>query len=604
MKKTGLMILIPALMLALMPAAPAEPLSFEEVVEQVAVPLALANDPRVGINNEYSAEELAEVVRAMNENGIVLPENSMVMQMMTNGLGLYESTVIREFCDEAFGGEDDSWTLEELAWHGQIEVRIGSMEKAYNAVPGPENMTVEEAEALAAAAVRAAYGQDLALEDRNLWKPGRQFTIGDAEDPEPRWNFWWLPRDLEHGHYSAEFRDGDAPEEVSVYAEVTDWTQPYTGEELMTRIWNVWSWSQQDWTQDVWRELHDRMQQAVPDPDNIFYTEYEGYRLTGYPDPDGNDISREEAIRTAKEALKKDRAALDSAVLTEYGGERSWLVGLVIYGEGLVMSGEDTGFWVADIDSRTGKVRSIGEARGEQAFIPEAAYRKAAEGVTEDTTDYIGIAAEAVKAQYPGVDPLDETAYTASVSGLYTHYVDFVPKSIRYGRITAADSSEGAVTEMDADVGEPDGDNLFDRYWAVYGYYANWDQDRWIQLERDMADQDPLTPGGKALKATHYPEEDSVKIGKEEAKELAILASGERTAEPHTCVLVDARPHPVWILRVITRTGTERDPVFGIDAETGETVFTEWYVIDETPHYVMYSLPETWKKVTEDRKVW
>ena len=36
---------------------------------------------------------------------------------------------------------------------------------------------------------------------------------------------------------------------------------------------------------------------------------------------------------------------------------------------------------------------------------------------------------------------------------------------------------------------------------------------------------------------------------------------------------------------------------FGIDAETGETVFTEWYEVDITPHYVMYSLPETWKKL-------
>ena len=41
------------------------------------------------------------------------------------------------------------------------------------------------------------------------------------------------------------------------------------------------------------------------------------------------------------------------------------------------------------------------------------------------------------------------------------------------------------------------------------------------------------------------------------------------------------------------------DPVIGIDAETGETVFTETYVVDETPSYVTFSLPETWRKVEE-----
>ena len=108
---------------------------------------------------------------------------------------------------------------------------------------------------------------------------------------------------------------------------------------------------------------------------------------------------------------------------------------------------------------------------------------------------------------------------------------------------------------------------------------------------------EPMSIDGQALKATHYPEESSVKIGREEAKELGVLASGQRTAEAHTCVLVDAKPHPVWIMRVITQGGNS-DPVFGIDAETGETGFTEQYEIDETPNYVMYSLPETWKKLT------
>ena len=231
-----------------------------------------------------------------------------------------------------------------------------------------------------------------------------------------------------------------------------------------------------------------------------------------------------------------------------------------------------------------------------EEITEQTAAPAAREEIQEDDTDYIGIAAEAVIARYPEVNPLDETAYTASCSGIYTQYVEFMPKSIDYGRITVAVSSEGKVKEIEADIGEPDGDNLFRRYRCVYGYYADWSQDRWIQLEKDMSGTEPLSVDGQALKATHYPEESSVKIGREQAWELGVIASGERTARPHTCVLVDAQPHPIWIMRIIT--SQTDDPVFGIDAETGETVFRERYVVDETPAYVMYSLPETWKKLT------
>ena len=147
--------------------------------------------------------------------------------------------------------------------------------------------------------------------------------------------------------------------------------------------------------------------------------------MTEYPEPGENDISREEAIRIAKTALNRDRAALDSAVLTEYAGERSWLVSLVIYApwERDAEPDPEAGSWVVTVDSATGEVRNLREAWGDEAYIPEAAWEKAKEGIKEDTNDYIAIAAEAVKAEYPDLDPLDETAYTASESGLCTRWV-------------------------------------------------------------------------------------------------------------------------------------------------------------------------------------
>ena len=89
------------------------------------------------------------------------------------------------------------------------------------------------------------------------------------------------------------------------------------------------------------------------------------------------------------------------------------------------------------------------------------------------------------------------------------------------------------------------GDNLWKRYRQAQGYFGQWDQSVWGQLEKDMSGLEPVQIDGKLLKATHYPEESSVKIQHEQAKDLGIQATGKRTAEVNTCVLVDAQPHPV-----------------------------------------------------------
>ena len=594
MKKKLLTGLVTLILLALsVTAAPAAaPMTGREIVEQLIVPMAVANDPAVGLNRSFSAEELAQIVKTLNENGITLPENNLIMQMYVSGCGLFEETVLDRLCEVILSRPQ---TLEEQDWYDQQAAKIGLIETYQSRIPGPENMTLEQAQAAAFKCIRDAYGKDLPLEDRNVWELSYSFTRSNEEDRGDMWYFSLTARDMEHGCYSVEFPDGK-PEKAELWDDIPDWTKPYSGEELMSRMRMRYSWYQREWTQAVWRELHNRMLKAEIKPDEFYYTDFMGYRLTDYPDPDERDISREEAIRIAKEALNNDKASMDSAVLAEYAGERSWMVALTVMVPFEGPPEWEYGTWVAEIDSRTGKVRSLKTTEMDDAYIPAAAYRKAGEGKQTDDTDYIGIAVEAMKAEYPELDLLDETKYSSRVYGSYTHYVEFLPKTVQQGEVTVAVGEDGVVQEISADAGEPNGDNLFRRYWLVYGYFADWDQERWIQLEKDMADTRPFTVEGLALKATHFPEESSVKISREKAKELAVLATGKRMAEAHTCVLVDAEPHPVWISRVLQ--AEENDPVIGIDAETGEVVFREAYEVDVTPNYVFYSMPETWKRLT------
>ena len=83
--------LVFAMVLVLMTAAAVAAilLTRKEIVEQVAVPLAVENDGELGVKSSYSAEELAELVRTLNENGITLEENSTIMQALKTGEEFY-----------------------------------------------------------------------------------------------------------------------------------------------------------------------------------------------------------------------------------------------------------------------------------------------------------------------------------------------------------------------------------------------------------------------------------------------------------------------------------------------------------------------------------
>jgi len=237
-------------------------------------------------------------------------------------------------------------------------------------------------------------------------------------------------------------------------------------------------------------------------------------------------------------------------------------------------------------------------------LVTAAACGEAGEEEAE-RNEAIRIAAEAIRTQYPDVNPLDEAEYTPETcrAGEGEYLVTFRTRNVLHGDASAAVSPDRTAYNVTADTEEPDGDGLFLRYRAVYGWFGDWNQERWVQLGKDMQALDPREAEGWTLKATRYPEENTVRIGNAEARELALRAVGDAGLYPpevNTCVLADADPHPVWIMRVLTYSGEgeEPDPVVGIDAETGETVFIVRYYVDETPHYIFWSTPETWRVYT------
>ena len=595
---TGLVLVI-VLMLIAAVALAVTLLTHQEIVEQVAVPLAVDNDASVGVNKIYNAEELAELVRSMNENGITLEENNRIMQALQNGQGYYEEETIMEICRQAFGGNYYTWTLEQQDWYEGLMVKIGFHETYQTRMPGEGNMKYEDAEAFAFRKIRETYGQDLLLEDRSIWQLSRQFYVENPGDPASAgWSFSLEPKDIDHGQYYVRFSDNDPEGSVSVGADIYDWSQPYTGEELLSHFNAVYTWNHGQWPQEAWQRLHEMLQGAEIEPTSREAQALKAFRITEYPVPGEKDISREIAIQKAKEAIQDTRAALDGAVLTDYEGKRIWMVSFVINPSSEGTADETAGLFAVSVDSATGTILESRKQGMDDsiafAYVPLDAYEKAWEGILR-RSEIIQLAVNAIREKCPDLDLMDEEKYEIRAEGYKKWNVTFKAKDIHLGNVSAVVSMDGIVGEINADTEILNGDNLWKRYGQANGYFGQWEQSVWVRLEEDMSGLEPLQIGGRLLKATHYPEESSVKIQHGRAQELGMQATGKRTAEVNTCVLVDAQPHPVWIMRILTDEPDE--PVVGIDAETGDVVFTEQFKTDYTPQYVLYSMPETWRKM-------
>ena len=412
-------------------------LTHQEIVEQVAVPLAVDNDASVGVNKIYNAEELAELVRSMNENGITLEENNRIMQALQNGQGYYEEETIMEICRQAFGGNYYTWTLEQQDWYEDLMVQIGFHETHLTVMPGEGNMKYEDAEAFAFRKIREAYGQDLPLEDRSIWQLSRQFYVENPDDPTSAgWSFSLEPKDIDHGQYYIGFSDNDPEGTVFVSANIHDWSQPYTGDELLGHFHTVYSWNHGQWLQGTWQRLHEMLQDAEIDPISREAQALKAFRMTAYPVPGEKDISREIAIQKAKETLRDSRAALDGAVLAEYDEKRVWMVSFVIKPSAEGITDDAAGFFVVSVDSATGTILDSRKQGLDDsiafAYVPVNAYEKAWEGILR-RSEIIQLAANAISEKYPDLDLMNEEKYEISVEGHKRWNVTFKAKDIHLG---------------------------------------------------------------------------------------------------------------------------------------------------------------------------
>ena len=212
-KTTYVMVFAIVLMLIAATALAVALLSPKEIVEQVAVPMAQGNDREWRVEMQFTPEELAAFIRSCNENGIDLDENDAIMKAIRSGEGYSEEEAIMAVCRQAFGGNYFEWTLAERHWFQDMMVSIGWAFENREPLPGPDDLTEEDARNRMLSAIRAKYGEDLPLEDRAVYA-AELFYQPEPEAGET-WSLHCEPRDRKGGtQYRAEMNG--AGEVVSV----------------------------------------------------------------------------------------------------------------------------------------------------------------------------------------------------------------------------------------------------------------------------------------------------------------------------------------------------------------------------------------------------
>ncbi len=176
-------IALAAAMLLCLPASMAdEPLPLRDFVEQVLAPMALANDYEWRIVQEFSSEELGALIEACEANGIVLPEDGYLMRHYRSGESYSEESAISDVCDTVFGCDFWEWRIADRAWLRGVMADIGYDDWEQEAVPGPDDLSEDEARAILFAALHERYGDDIPFED-----PG-QFSICLYFRPDQEWD--------------------------------------------------------------------------------------------------------------------------------------------------------------------------------------------------------------------------------------------------------------------------------------------------------------------------------------------------------------------------------------------------------------------------------
>jgi len=346
-KKASALVLVCALLLLLAVTAVAVAwLSEQEMVEEMIVPMAQANDTD-GPNERFTNEELRQIVDAAEQSGFTIPDR--LVQAAENGLGDYEEETIMSLAREAFGGLYYEWTIEQKHWFGEVMIAIGFRDFNSDCLPGEGDIPYEEALRIAVERIKAETGDDVL--DASLFKLSADFTCvydDDGAALPPEWGIYFDPTDARHNAYWVTLSaQGDilslkidaALDEDSSAGDVID-------------KYNIAYGSYAQWSCETWAALSADIAGRDPGNRRGWAFQHAGYRMP----PEGG-LSEERIREIALAAVNLEYTTVDAVICCTDGDTPIWKVETHTDRPEDAGSGLHSAIWLLEIDAMTGDVR-------------------------------------------------------------------------------------------------------------------------------------------------------------------------------------------------------------------------------------------------------
>ncbi len=300
-------VLVAALLLILLAAGAvaAVLLGGKDFTKEVVAPMAMKTE-----SESFTAEEVGEILRLAEENGITVPQ--YVREHWARWGSEYKEELMRALVKTELGFYPASWSLEDQNWYNRMLVECGLADSVSSLVPGEDDFTEEKVLYMANTLFREKLGLDGDLTDETQYRRFLTFGI-DTTTPGVTFKQWCVEyEDLKNGaQYAFVMLDNGLVTRVSRYQ--PDAENPYisalTEEDVVASFRQHFGDSVLGWNMEVLEQFYhsfamcDHTKQAA-DPGVRHVAQ------TRYLMPGGHYtyMTEEEAVALARKACKADES--------------------------------------------------------------------------------------------------------------------------------------------------------------------------------------------------------------------------------------------------------------------------------------------------------
>ena len=264
------------------------------------------------LSDQWTQEELEEILRIAGENGIVLSED--VLRRLQQERGTYKEELMRIFVKLDLGFYPASWPIEDQAWYEAMLAECGLLDVQTRFVPEGDEIPMEQALGIAAEYIKAKYGDPTDLTDESNYRrfvEYRQMIDGDVVIPR-KWYIEYEARDLYHSSYTLTIATDGTVEEASCREGFDAKGEGnLTPSEIRDRYEMIYG-GEYDWTGEIWRSFQRDVAPAMDGfeaPSQFF----ECVLAQTYLDPGAGMITKEAAMDAAVAEILRSRGMTGQA---------------------------------------------------------------------------------------------------------------------------------------------------------------------------------------------------------------------------------------------------------------------------------------------------